>query len=358
MNANNKNICVVSPFPPPYGGMAIQAEKLASLLSKSGFNTISVKTNVDLPKSLSFLSKIKGVRTILRTVLFLNNLHKVLHNVETIYFLTGFLNFFFWVTYPALILMKIHRKKIILSARGGGARLFFKRYGRLVKPILKKLDAISVPSGFLQDVFRETLNIETVVVPNIAHLEQFRFRERFPIRPNLLTTRHLEKMYNVACVIKAFKKIRNHFPQSTLGIVGEGSQRSALEQLVKALGLNDCVTFYGKVEHKKIQSIYDEYAIYVNGSDVDNLPGAILEAFASGLPVVSTKAGGIPYLVEDGITGLLVDLNDDASLAEKVTQLLKQPEMALTLAQNAREECKKYTWEHVRTILLPLLEGK
>jgi glycosyltransferase involved in cell wall biosynthesis len=337
--------------------MAIQAEKLLTLVSKSGFNIIPVKTNADLPKILSFVSKIKGLRTLLRTILFLNNLHKVLHHVETVYFLTGFLNFFFWVTYPALILAKIHRKRIILNARGGGARIFFRRYGRLVKPILRKVDAISVPSGFLQGVFREALSIETIIVPNIADIEQFRFRERCPAQPSLLITRHLEGMYNVACVVKAFRKIHNHFPQSTLGIVGEGSQRIALEQLVEALGLTDCVTFYGRVEHKEIQAIYDQYDIYVNASDVDNLPGAILEAFASGLPVVSTRAGGIPYLVEDGVSGLLVDLDDHESLAGKVIQLLEQPELALKLARRAREECKKYTWAHVKTVLLPLLEG-
>jgi Glycosyltransferase len=354
MKNNTKTICIVSPFPPPYGGMAIQAQKLAFLLREIGFDVVTVRTNADLPAALNFISKIKGIRTILSIFIFLRNLHKTLPRVDVVYFLTGFL-IFFWVTYPALLLIKLHGKRIILSARGGGAKKFFQRYGILVKPILKQVDIITTPSGFLRDVFKETLNIETSVVPNIVDLEQLKFRKRLPVQPRILTTRSLEKIYNTECVIKAFKIIHEHFPESELGIAGDGSRRTVLEQLVTALGLNDSITFYGVVDHEKIPEIYDQYDIYVNVSSVDNLPGVILEAYASGLPVVSTNAGGIPYMVEDGATGLLVDLDDHNDLAAKVIHLIENPEFALTLAKNGRNECRKYSWEHIKTVLLPIL---
>jgi len=353
---HNKTVCLISPFPPPYGGMAIQAQKMVSLLEGTGMTVKAVKTNADLPDSLRFLSEVKGVRTIIRLFCFLKNLHNILPGVQIVYFLTAFPNFFFWVTYPALILIKLHGKKVILSARGGGAKVFFQKYGLFVKPILKKVDAISVPSGFLRDVFGEAFNMKVTIVPNIADLNQFKHRQRKPLRPKLLVTRSLEEMYNVACVIKAFKKVHDYFPESALGIVGDGSQRSALERLVSELNLKDCITFYGKVEHAKIQDYYNQYDIFINASEVDNQPGVILEAFASGLPVVSTKAGGIPYMVENGVTGFLVDKDDWSALAEKVIQLLKEPELALQLANNARIECQKYSWENVKTALIPLIE--
>jgi len=350
------SIAIVSPFPPPYGGMAIQAQKLVSLLRESGFKVIVIKTNADLPNNLHFMSKVKGLRTILGVLAFLKNLKKILPQVEVVYFLTGFFNFFFWVTYPALILIKMHGKKVILSAHGGEAGRFFRRYGIWVKPILKRVDAISVPSGFLQNAFMEAFNIETEIVPNIVDLNQFKYIERLSIKPKLLTTRSLEKIYNVACVIKAFKKVHDHLPGSFLGIVGDGSQRVELKKLVEDLNLSDRVTFYGKVEHERIQQIYDQYDVYVNASNVDNMPLTILEAFASGLPVVSTRAGGISYMVEDEVTGLLVDLNDHEGMAEKIIQLVKGPDKALILAQNARVECQKYSWEHIKKQLIPLLD--
>lgn len=337
--------------------MAIQAQKIAFLLEESGFEVVSVKTNADVPDNVRFLLKIKVLRTFLRNFFFLYNLHKELPQVEVVYFLTGFFNFFFWVTYPALILIKIHRKRVILSARGGEAERFFQRYGILLKPIIKKVDTISVPSGFLREVFKKAFDIDAVIVPNIVDLHQFKFRERNPVRPRLLTTRNLEKIYNVACVIRAFYKVHNRFPESTLGIVGEGSERRELEQLVAELGLNNSIKFYGRVEHAKIQTLYDQYDIYVNASNVDNFPGTILEAFASGLPVVSTNAGGIPYIVQNWKTGLLVDMNDCDALADNIIQLLHDPELALTITKNAREECKKFSWEYIKTILIPLLKN-
>jgi glycosyltransferase involved in cell wall biosynthesis len=352
-----RSIAIVSPFPPPYGGMAIQARKISFLLRESGFDVFEVETSPELPKGFGFIANIRGFRTLLKLFSFLYHLHKILPHVEAVYFLTGFFNFFFWVTYPALILIKIHRKRVILSARGGEAGKFFRRYGILVGPILKSVDTISVPSGFLRDAFKEILHIEPIIIPNISDLQQFSFRERFPVQPKLLTTRNLEKMYNVDCVIKAFKEVHHHFPESLLGIVGEGSQRKVLEKMVRNLGLADCVKFYGRVEHAEIQNLYDQYDIYINASNVDNFPGSILEAFASGLPVISTRAGGIPYMVKEGVTGLLVKMNDYAALAEKVVQLIREPDMALTLARNARDECQKYSWEHVKNVLFPLLEN-
>jgi glycosyltransferase involved in cell wall biosynthesis len=353
---HKKTVCIISPFPPPYGGMAIQAQKLVSFLEEIGMRVLTVKTNADLPNSLLFISKVKGFRTIVRMFCFLRNLRKTLPQVEIVYFLTGFFNFFFWVTYPALILIKLHGKKVILSARGGEARHFFEKYRPLVKPILRRVDTISTPSGFLKQAFEEVLGLDAVIVPNIADFNQFRFRPRRPVRPNLLVTRSLEEIYNVGCVIRAFKKVHDYIPESSLGIVGDGSQRAALEKLVGDLRLNGCVTFYGKIEHSEIQSYYNQYDILINASNADNLPGVILEAFASGLPVISTRAGGIPYLVEEGVTGLLVDIGDCEALAEKVIKLVRDPELALTLANNARIECRKYSWENVRTALIPLLE--
>ena len=75
-------------------------------------------------------------------------------------------------------------------------------------------------------------------------------------------------------------------------------------------------------------SLYDEHDVWLNGSDVDNMPTSILEAYACGLAVASTNPGGIPYIVEDGRTGRLVQCGDAEALAEA--------------------ECVKYTWKSVQ----------
>ena len=348
-------ICLVAPYPPPYGGMAIQASKLASLLRDSGFDVITVKTNAQIPTAFHFVEKVKGVRTIFRTLVFLYELNKSLHKSDVVYLMSGFFDFFFWVTYPALIVIKLRRKSVILNGHGGAAEEFFTRYGLFLRPILSRVDAISVPSGFLRDVFRKTLSMTASVVPNIVDLEQFKFRERRDIQPRLLVTRSLESIYNVSCVVKAFKIVHDRFPNASLGIAGEGSQHSELERLVWELGLEKYVTFYGAVSHNDIQGIYDRYDIFMNASNVDNFPLTILEAFACGLPVVSTNVGGIPYMVEDRVTGLLVNREDCEGLARLAIDLVEKPVKAIILAKEANKECQKYSWGYVRKKLIPLL---
>jgi len=355
VNKRNPSICIVSPFPPPPGGMAIQAEKICQLLEKHGFDVIKVRTNSFLPKGLLWTKKIRGIRTFIGLLLFLKELNQAVSNTEVIYFLTGFFNFFFWVTYPAVIMLKLRRKHVILSARGGGAREFFRKYHTFLNPVFKRVDHITAPSGFLRDAFIKAFNIQPLIIPNIIDLSQFNFGERNPLKPNFIVTRSLEPIYNVKCVVKAFEKIHTQYPKARLGVVGDGSERIRIEELVKGLRLNNSVKFYGKVDHKKLPELYHEYDIFLNASNVDNLPGTILEAFACGLPVVSTNPGGIPYMVEDGVTGLLVPREDCDALAERALHLLENQELASTLVKNAREECEKYSPESVAKILVPLL---
>lgn len=350
------SIVLVSPFPPPLGGMAIQAEKIALNLEAEGWQVVKVKTNPKLSGAFSVLEQTPVLRTMVRTVYFLWLLNRGLRKAEAVLFLTGFFNFFFWVTYPALLLIFFKRKKVILSARGGGARQFFRRYGILVRPLLKRVQLIITPSGFLKEIFQEEQGLSAEIVPNIADLSQFEFRVRTHLKPHFICTRNLEPIYDVATVIRAVALIAEQFPETRLGIVGGGSQQKELEDLVAQLDLGDKVFFYGMVSHEEMPNLYAQYDIFLNGSRVDNLPGTILEAFACGLPVISTNAGGIPYMVEDGKTGLLVEVGDWRALAKKAIAVLENRGLALSLVNNGFQEVQKYRWEYVRTLLLPRLQ--
>ncbi len=347
-------ICLISPIPPPYGGMAIQAEKLRSCLKKNNIRVVTVQTNTKFPEWLKYADKIPLIRTILNTILFLFYLKKKIRHADIIYFLTGFLDFFLWITLPGIILVMMHRKKFVLNARGGGAAVFFDRWKWLISPFIHAADMITVPSGFLQDVFRSYFGIQAEIIPNIADLHQFEFKERQYFRPHLIVTRSLEPIYNVECVVRAFRLICNEFPDSFLDIVGDGSLRVDIEEKVKKWGLSGAVKFHGMVDHSLIQNYYNSADIFVNASNVDNLPGTILEAFACGLPVVSTNAGGIPYMVKHEQTGLLVNRNDHNGIAAAVLRLVKDQDMAADLVSNARKECDLYSEKSVANRLVNL----
>lgn len=358
MPDNNRSsyttLCLVSPCPPPLGGMAIQAGKLASCMERGGIHVITVRTNTIFPGMLSWVRHIPFLRTVLNSILFLIQLNKELQSCDLVYFLTGFIDFFFWITLPGIILIKIRGKKLILNARGGGAANFFDHWKYIAGPFIRMADMITTPSLFLKAVFVRYFGIVPEIVPNIADFNQFEFMERKKLSPRLIVTRSLEEIYNVECVIRAFKLIHDKIPESKLDILGNGSLRQDLENKVRDWNLSDSVKFHGVVPHNMIQKYYRNSDIFINASNVDNLPGTILEAFACGLPVVSTNAGGIPYMVEHKKTGLLVERNDHQALADQVFYLLENQREALLMVKNARRECETYSEESVRKILLSL----
>ncbi|MGH9703830.1 MAG: glycosyltransferase family 4 protein, partial [Candidatus Acidiferrales bacterium] len=129
---------------------------------------------------------------------------------------------------------------------------------------------------------------------------------------------------------------------------GNGPQKDQITQLVANLGLSR-VEFPGVVSRKMIGDFYHRNDIFINASWLDNMPVSILEAFASGLPVVTTAPEGIRYIVEHERTGLLCDPGDWRALAENVTRLLRDPALAECLARNASEESERYRWQAVRS---------
>jgi len=206
---------------------------------------------------------------------------------------------------------------------------------------------IVVPSGYLVAVFGQ-FGIAAHSIPNFVPIEQLSFRPREPLTPAFLSNRNLESLYNVGCILRAFQLIQSEFPEARLTIVGDGAQRSELENLCSEMRLSR-VEFVGRVPSERMPDYYRNSDVYLNSPNIDNMPTSIIEAFACGLPVVTTNAGGIPYIVDQGRTGLMVGMNDHAGLAGAAISLLKEPATALRMARAARAECEdKYVWPRVR----------
>jgi glycosyltransferase involved in cell wall biosynthesis len=208
------------------------------------------------------------------------------------------------------------------------------------------MDAVVAPSRFLVDVFAEHgLTIETI--SNILDPREFRYRERRVLRPVFLHNRILEPLYNVACSLRAFQIVQRQYPDATLTVAHDGPSRPELEALARELGLRN-TTFIGTVPPGRVPELYDAADIYLTSPDVDCMPGSILESFASGLPVVATSTGGIPYIADDQETALLVPKNDHQAMAEAALRLLADPGLVERLTLRARASCARYAEEPVR----------
>jgi glycosyltransferase involved in cell wall biosynthesis len=162
-----------------------------------------------------------------------------------------------------------------------------------------------------------------------------------------MTNRILEPLYNVDCILRAFAIVQARYPEASLTIAHDGCCRPALERLANELQLRN-TKFIGRVPHNKVPELYDSADIYLTSPNIDCMPGSLLECLASGLPIVATNAGGIPYIVKDRQTALLVDINDHEALAARSIELLEDENLVERLTDRGLEEVKQYHWNPVR----------
>lgn len=258
---------------------------------------------------------------------------------------------------PIIFSVKIGKrfhKKVVATYHGGSADVFFSKYTRLVKRYLTRTDTNIVLSGFLAKVF-DKYNIPYVIIPNIVELDAGAFRKRTVVYPNFISVRTLSPLYNIECIIKAFAVAKRSLPDARLTIVGDGPSRTELEKMVVDLRLKD-VVFTGRVPNSQIYSYLNEADIMLSSPKIDNMPVSLLEAFNAGLLVISSKVGGVPYMIDDGENGLLFESNNYEMLAQKMVESVNQSEATLAMMNNAKECVKRYSWDKVKLKLYETYE--
>lgn len=195
----------------------------------------------------------------------------------------------------------------------------------------------------------EGLNCPPTTVRKLSYgidVTRFTFREKtFPKGGpcRLLTVGRLTEKKGIEYAIRAFAKVKRAHPQIIYDIIGDGLLRSKLETLIAQLGLNGCVTLHGAGTEDTVRDMLSQSHIYVLTSvtagdgDQEGTPVSLLEAQASGLPVLSTWHSGIPEIVRDGHTGFLLPERDIEGLAERLSFLIQHPEKCVELGQNGRQ---------------------
>lgn len=327
------------------GGQAVQASALRGELRKDGYEVLFIPFDPRFPRPLQRMRRYPYVRTLLNQALYLPSLRH-LRDADVVHVFSASYWSFLLGPVPAIVTARSLGKRIVLHYHAGDAEDHLARWGRFVHPWLRLVHEIVVPSEFLRSIFARH-GYRARVIPNVVDTSRFRYRERAPLRPRLLSTRNLEPYYRVDTILEAFALLQGEYPDATLTIAGYGSEETRLRRLAASIGAG-CVRFVGRVEPSAMPACYDDADVFVNASVVDAQPVSVLEAFAAGLPVVSTATGDIAAMVRDGETGRLVSPGDPAAMAKAVAGLLENPDHALLLARHARQEVEKYTWSHVR----------
>jgi glycosyltransferase involved in cell wall biosynthesis len=339
-------VALVAPSLDILGGQAVQADRLIrAWRDDAEVDCRLVPVNPVPPGVLQHGRRIKYLRTVVTEGTYLPTLVNQLRQVDVAHVFSASYTSFLLAPLPAIVAARALGRPVILNYRSGEAPDHLAR-SRVARTALAKVDLNVVPSRYLVQVF-DRFGISASIIPNLVDLQRFGYRPRVPLAPRILSTRNLEPLYNVACTVRAFRLVQDRIPSATLTLVGGGSDEPMLRQLVQQLGLH-AVTFVGRVA---------PHDIYLQSPNIDNMPTSILEAYASGLPVVSTDAGGISAILTHGEHGLLGPVDDHAALAGHVLSLLGSPALTDRLTRAALATCDHYTWSAIREQWLGAYRG-
>ncbi len=261
---------------------------------------------------------------------------------------------FLWAEAVCQALRMIGRT-YVLTLRGGNLPAFATRWPRRVRRLLKSADTVTTPSRYLLEQmrpYRDNLSL----LPNPLDLNgyEFKLRKGRP-RPFLTWLRAFHETYNPSLAPKVVALLAEEFPDIQLTMIGpdkgDGSWQRT-RQMAAERAVADRLNLPGGVFKSEVPGWLNKADIFLNTTNVDNTPISVLEAMACGLCVVSTNAGGIPYLLEHEHDALLIPPDDPEAMAAAVRRLLTEAGLAERISSNARRKVEQFDW----SIILPQWE--
>ena len=231
---------------------------------------------------------------------------------------------------------------------------------RVQKFVLNGVDRIIVPSQFLKDVlikYYEVKPTKVQVIYNSIDLNDCQISPPQGVqssgRPQIITVGRLVSHKRIDKVIRTFKKLTEEYPQASLVIIGDGPEWRNLEILAQKLHIGHRVELLGRLTRSETLARLKRANIFVLNSVYEGLPHLVIEAMACRVPVIATNIRGTNEVVKDGETGLLVEIDNDAQLKEKIAILLGDKQLRQRLVDKAHQSVREnFTWEKN----LPLLE--
>ena len=213
------------------------------------------------------------------------------------------------------------------------------------------------PSMYLKRSFENEgfQNIEHI--PNAIGIDNYNLKAKTFDVPKLLWVRSFSEIYNPQLAVQVLFELKKKYPKSSLCMVGpdaDGS-RKKVENLAKELNLN--VNFTGKLEKKAWIKLSQDYNVFINTTNFDNTPLSVIEAMALGLPVVSTNVGGMPFLIDNNVNGLLVKPDNVEEMSSAVVSIFDSLDKRNQLIINARKKAESFNWQNIKSLWFSALSS-
>ncbi len=251
----------------------------------------------------------------------------------------------FWYVVLISALARWYKIPYVPVLHGGDLPTRLKSWPRVSKFVFGNSKTNVSPSLYLQDHFSKA-GFKVIFIPNFIELGHYPFRKRGRLQPKLLWVRAFHQIYNPALAIDVLKLLAQRFSNATLCMIGTDKDGSMDEVKNKAAaqGVSHQLEIPGYLSKNDWKRKSKDFDIFINTTNFDNMPVSVVEAMALGLPVVSTNAGGLPYLINDMIDGMLTNRGDAAGFVAAIERLILEPELASRISDNARLKVEGFDW--------------
>jgi glycosyltransferase involved in cell wall biosynthesis len=252
---------------------------------------------------------------------------------------------FSWAEAVCWMLRQIGRP-YVLTLHGGALPQFARRRRERVARLLKSAQAVTVPSPYLLQQMAEFRH-DLTLLPNGLEIAAYASQPVRAMEPRLIWLRAFHGVYNPMMAPRVLARLTAEFPSIHLTMAGPDKGDGAYQKTVdaaKACGVDGHLDIRGPVPKAGVPALLAQGDIFLNTSNVDNTPVSVLEAMASGMCVVSTEVGGIPYLLKSGDDALLVPPDDDAAMASAVRRILLDRALAGRLQVASMRKVRQFDW--------------
>ena len=322
---------------------------IGNALSKKGKTLTSVEI---LGKSLSEFCKVKIasnqsnkiMRLLDMILLVLRNVHRTDYVIIDTYSTTNF-NFALIIS----IVCNVFGLKYIPILRGGNLEHRLKNNSKKSKFLFLNAYKLVAPSNFLISVFNKYGFNNILYIPNTIKVDDYKFLKRPISTIKLLWVRSFNAIYNPKMALRVQKSLVSMGYDCELTMIGPSSDNS-FEDCKDFAKLNELkVHFTGKLSKSAWILLSEQSNIFINTTNFDNTPVSVIEAMALGLPVISTNVGGMPFLIEHYVDGILIDPDDVDNMANEIIRLSQDEQLVKQLTSNARNKVEQFDWNVVKT---------
>lgn len=331
-------VLIVGDFSASKVGNASVAEQLAVKLVAAGDQVITTSSRTNR------LARVSGM--VIDTA---RHRHSVDVGIVDVYAGMGFR----WAEWTTMILNSAGIP-VIHVLRGGSLPTFAATQSARVRRLFSASSSVVALSGFLRDAMSSYGTISEII-PNPIQVSDYPYRRRSIAHPRLVWLRTFNALYNPTLAPRVLAELattNSSIDPEPLHLTMYGADQhdgtwEATLATARELAVGDRLSMPGPAPKAEVPARLAEGDIFLNTPNIDNTPISVIEALACGLCVVSTDVGGMPYIVTDGVDGLLVPKDDAKAMAAAVRRVLDNPDLADRLSSNARLKAESFDWDKI-----------